>query len=491
MVNKGNIKQKRNIDKMTSSNSIIQPLSAKRQGINALTISGGIQVKDMVRKFAEGKSYFIKTYGCQGNERDGETIAGILEKIGFTKANDYKTADLFLLNTCAVRENAEDKVYGKSGEVVNLKRKNPEMIFGICGCIPQESEITKDMLQRFPQIDLIFGTHNIQNIPLLLEELLIEQKTVVEVIADKAYVVENMPVSRMHNVKGFVNVMYGCDKFCTYCIVPYTRGKERSRTEEAILAEVKDMMNNGYKEVTLVGQSINNYGKDIGTNFASILTKVSDLGIDRIRFTTSNPWNFSDEVIDAIAKRQNIMPYVHLPAQSGNNDVLKRMGRLNTREEYLKVFKKLQVIKNLTVSTDIIVGFPGETRKQFEDTLSLYEECEFDNAYTFVYSPRVGTPAAKFEDFIDNQTKFEWLYELQEKVNHYAKISNEKMVGKIVKVLIDGTSKKDNNLFSGYTENWKLVNFSTNNSRDKIGDIVSVKITDASIHNLKGVRVDG
>jgi tRNA-2-methylthio-N6-dimethylallyladenosine synthase len=286
---KGTLRQKRNIDKMISTNSKIEDLSAKREGIQREELSDTVYAPAILTEYAKGKTYFVQTYGCQGNERDGETIAGILEALGFTKAKDYKESDLFLLNTCAVRENAEDKVYGKSGEVVKLKRSNPDMIFGICGCIPQESDITKDMLQRFPQIDLIFGTHNIQNLPVLLEELIREEKTVVEIVTDKATVVENLPTVRQHQVKGFVNVMYGCDKFCTYCIVPYTRGKERSRTEESILNEVKEMMANGYKEVTLVGQSINNYGIDIGTTFANILMKVSDLGIERIRFTTSNP----------------------------------------------------------------------------------------------------------------------------------------------------------------------------------------------------------
>ena len=370
--------------------------------------------QDMIG-IGKGQKYFIQTYGCQANERDSETLAGILESMGYLPTEEIKDAQVVLLNTCAIRENAEEKVFGKIGYLKKVKRTNPHLIFGICGCMAQEEVVVQKILEKHPQVDLIFGTHNIHRLPILLKQAMLEKEMVLEVWSKEGDVIENLPSHRAHPYKAWVNIMYGCNKFCTYCIVPYTRGKERSRLKEEIIEEVKELKNQGYKEITLLGQNVNSYGKDCydDYHFASLLEDVAKTGIERIRFTTSHPWDFSDDMIEAIAKYDNIMPAIHLPVQSGNNEVLRRMGRRYSREQYLTLFDKIKKkIPDCTITTDIIVGFPGETDEQFEDTMSLYDYCEYDLAYTFIYSPREGTPAAKMEDSIDMKTKEERLQQL-------------------------------------------------------------------------------
>ena len=348
-----------------------------------------------------GRKYFLRTYGCQANERDSETIAGILEQMGFASVDSPEEADLILMNTCAVRKNAEDKVLGELGALKRLRRENPDLLFGMCGCMAQEEDVVDTIIKKYPHVDLVFGTHNIHRLPVLLYQAMMAKERTIEVFSKEGEVIENLPVHRFGKHKAWVNIMYGCDKFCTYCIVPYTRGKERSRAMEDILDEIKVLIQEGYKEVTLLGQNVNSYGKDMNLEggFAYLLEEVAKLGVPRIRFTTSHPWDFSDEMIEVIAKYDNIMPFIHLPVQSGNNEILKKMGRRYTVEQYRELFDKLNAkIKNLAFSTDIIVGFPNETYEQFQDTLKLVDYCQFDNAFTFIYSPRVGTPAAMMED---------------------------------------------------------------------------------------------
>lgn len=480
-------RSQRKLSTVIDQKSVIQDLSAKRVGIERNVIEDSLYIPTIVLDFAKGKTYHVRTFGCQGNERDGETICGILETLGFTYSDDPKNADLVLLNTCAVRENAENTLYGNVGIIKNIKKTKPNMIFGVCGCIPQESDIIKDLLTKSPHIDLVFGTHNIQRLPYLLEQVLLSEKSIVEVLADRADVVENLPVKRAKSTRAFVNVMYGCDKFCTYCIVPYTRGKERSRELKDVMEEVNSLIKEGYKDVTLVGQNVNNYGFDIDLSFEALLEEVAKTGIERIRFTTSNPWNFSDAIIATMKKWPNIMPSVHLPAQSGSDAVLKKMNRGNTNEEYLSVFNKLKKeIPNVSVTCDIIVGFPGETQEDFEKTLALVDYCKYDNVFHFIYSPRQGTPASKFEDNEQMEVKQQRLYKLTEHVRQWAKWNNENYVGKTVKVLVEGPSAKDKNVLAGYTDTLKLVNFTGN---AKPNDIVEVEIVSASINTLNGKQL--
>ncbi len=466
---------------------------AKHRGKDTiLHIDDAFEVPSDMVGIGRGQKYFVKTYGCQANERDGETLAGILESMGYSATDEIKEADVVLLNTCAIRENAEEKVFGKIGYIKNLKRTRPNLIVGLCGCMAQEEVVVKRILEKHPQIDMIFGTHNIHRLPQLLKQAMFDKEKVIEVWSKEGDVIENLPSHRAHDKKAWVNIMYGCNKFCTYCIVPYTRGKERSRLKEDILNEVIELKENGYKEITLLGQNVNSYGKDFENynyDFADLLEDVAKTNIDRIRFTTSHPWDFSERMIDVIAQYDNIMPYIHLPVQSGNDEVLKRMGRRYTREQYLELFDKIrEKIPHCSITTDIIVGFPGETDEQFEDTLSLYDYCEYDLAYTFIYSPREGTPAAKMEDDIAMETKEQRLYRLNEMVSEKAYKKNQRFLGEIVEVLVEGTSKRDDDMLTGYTAHQKLINFKGN--KEHIGQIVKVKITEVKTWALKGEEVE-
>ena len=450
----------------------------------------GLEVPSEMKTVGKNKLYFIRTYGCQGNEADSEVIAGILEFMGYKKANEVEKADVILLNTCAVRENAEEKVFGEIGALKKIKTVNPDVVFGICGCMAQQEHIVEKILKSYPQVDLVFGTHNINRLPLLLKDALLNKERVVEVFSNKSEIHENLPVVRSNNLKAWVNIMYGCDKFCTYCIVPYTRGKERSRLKEDILNEVSDLKEKGFKEITLLGQNVNAYGNDLnkGYNFADLLKEVSDIGIERIRFVTSHPWNFTSEMVDAIASRENIMPYIHLPIQSGDDEVLRRMGRRYTYDEYKALYKSLrEKVKNCSITTDIIVGFPGETEEQFANTLKAVQELEYDSAFTFIYSPRVGTPAAKMVDNVSEEDKKKRFNALVEVVGASAKKRNDEYVGKTLKVLVEGYSKKNKNILSGYSEENKLVNFKGEESM--IGKIVEVKITLSKTWTLEGEAV--
>ncbi len=437
-----------------------------------------------------GKTYHISTYGCQANQRDSETIAGILETIGFKPAEDLEHVDVIILNTCAIRQNAEEKVLGEIGNFKRLYRSNKDLVIGVCGCMSQEDSFVKTILEKYPQVRLLFGTHNIQDLPSMLYDAMVKHEKVIKIYSKEGEVYENLPVKRFEHHKAWVNIMYGCDKFCTYCIVPYTRGKQRSRYMSEILKEVRQLKEEGYKEITLLGQNVNAYGKDLEEpiDFATLLEEVAKIGIPRIRFMTSHPWDFTNEMVDVIAKYDNIMPFIHLPVQSGDDEILKRMGRRYSAESYMQLYKKIvDTIPNVAISTDIIVGFPNESDEAFENTLELVRQCQFDNAFTFIYSPRPGTPAAKMEDEIDEETKRQRLYRLNEVWNGYALEKNKAYIGKTVKVLVDGSSKRKEDVYSGYTETNKLVNFSGTNIEP--GDLVDVYITDAKTFSLDGKAV--
>lgn len=449
------------------------------------------EIPDQARSMGVGKKYFLRTYGCQANQRDSETISGILNHLGFTMVDQEEQADVLIFNTCAIRKNAEDKVIGELGLLKRLKRVNPDLTFVLCGCMAQEEEIVSLILKKYPQVDLIFGTHNIHRLPILLYQTMFDKERVVEVYSKQGEIIENLPVNRFGNHKAWVNIMYGCDKFCTYCIVPYTRGKERSRLMDDILLEVKELKEQGFKEVTLLGQNVNAYGKDLKlqNGFATLLEEVAKTGIPRIRFTTSHPWDFSDAMIDVIAKYDNIMPSIHLPVQSGNSQMLRLMGRRYTKEDYLDLYNRIvSKIPHCTFTTDIIVGFPNETEEQFQDTLDMVDYCKYDGAYTFIYSPREGTPAAKMEDNVSLENKNRRLQTLNDKVNYYAKLNNDKYLNKVVKVLVDGISKKNDQVYSGYSEENKLVNFTAKHV--KVGDIVEVLIKDCKTWSLKGEMIE-
>lgn len=437
----------------------------------------------------KGQKYFLRTYGCQMNVHDGEEIAARLESLGFTATEELTEADIVILNTCAIRENAHDKLYGFLGRCKHEKEKNnPNLIIGICGCMAQEENVVEELMSKHKYVDIVFGTHNIHE----LQELILERnnKQNIQVYSCEGNVYENISYKRDSNIKAWVNIQYGCDKFCTYCIVPYTRGKQRSRRSCEIIKEVQNLKEQGYKEVTLLGQNVNAYGKEYEDeiSFAELLRKVSDIGIERVRFVTSHPWDFTDEMINAIAERDNIMPYIHLPLQSGSSRILKLMGRRYTKEEYIELYDKIKnTVPNCSITTDIIVGFPNETEEDFQETLDVVNHCKYDSAFTFIYSPREGTPAAKMEDKVDMKTKEERLHKLNEIINSYSNAANQKYLNKVVPVLIEGISEKDSNKVFGYTDTMKLVNVV--NASDKIGQIIDVKITDAKSFSLDGEAI--
>ncbi|MDD4795986.1 MAG: tRNA (N6-isopentenyl adenosine(37)-C2)-methylthiotransferase MiaB [Bacilli bacterium] len=437
-------------------------------------------------KIYDNKKYFIRTYGCQMNVHDSEEISGILDNLGYIKTDIFAESDLIILNTCAIRENVHDKVFGFLGRCKHLKKKNPDLQIALCGCMAQEEVVVQEIKAKYPYIDLVFGTHNINELPKMLAEYPGHQN--INVYSKEGNVIEFDNVyKRDSNVTAWVNIMYGCDKFCTYCIVPYTRGKQRSRKQEDILKEVNDLVKRGYKEITLLGQNVNAYGKDLEekVGFSSLLEKVSKTGIPRIRFVTSHPWDFTDEMIEVIAKYDNIMPYIHLPVQSGSNKILKLMNRNYSKEDYLILFNKIKnKIKNVSITTDIIVGFPGETEEDFLETLEIAEACKFAGAFTFVFSARSGTPASKMKDETLKSEKDDRLQRLNKVINKYSKESNLEMLGTTQKVLITRISEKDDSKVCGYTENMKLVNLIAPISA--IGKIIDVQITGAKSFSLDG-----
>ena len=436
-----------------------------------------------------GKKYYIKTYGCQMNVHDSEEIKSLIENLGYTETDNYEESDLIILNTCAIRENAHNKAEGMLGRIKHLKETKENIIVIFCGCMAQEEKLV-NKIKDYKWLDIICGTHNYHKIPEYLNKYIKENEKIREVYSIEGNVIENIPVKRDSKYTAWVNIQYGCDKFCTYCIVPYTRGKQRSRLPKDIIEEVQELYNNGYQEVTLLGQNVNAYGKDLNQDydFADLLGEVSQTGIPRIRFVTSHPWDFTDKMIETISNCENIMPYIHLPLQSGSNRILKLMGRKYTTEEYLELVAKIRKnIPNVSITTDIIVGFPGETDEDFNQTLEMVEKVKYDLAYTFIYSKREGTPAAIMDDPITMETKKQRLSKLNSLINKYAKESNEKMLNTVADVLIISPSEKANK-FMGYTDNMKLVNVSC--PEEYLGKIIKVKITGAKTWSLDG-EIDG
>lgn len=465
---------------------------ARRRRKNTVEYQTDFNIPEDMIGIGHNKKFLIRTFGCQMNEHDTEVMAGILTALGFESTNEDDQADIILLNTCAIRENAENKVFGDIGNLTHLKRNKPDLILGVCGCMAQEESVVNRIMQKHQHVDLIFGTHNIHRLPYLLKEAMFSKEMVMEVWSKEGDVIENLPKVRNDNIKGWVNIMYGCDKFCTYCIVPYTRGKERSRHPQEIINEVRDLARQGFKEVTLLGQNVNAYGKDLeGMDYrlGHLMDEIRKIDIPRIRFTTSHPRDFDDHLVEVLGKGGNLVEHIHLPVQSGNTEVLKIMGRKYSREDYLKLFYKIKdAVPNASFTTDIIVGFPNETEEQFQDTLSLVEECQFAGAYTFIYSPREGTPAARMEDNVPMEVKKERLQRLNALVNHYSAKSNEKYEGEIVEVLVEGESKKNADVLSGHTRANKVVNFI--GPKSLIGKLVNVKITQAKTWTLDGELIN-
>ena len=448
-------------------------------------------IPDEIKGKYKGKTFFIKTYGCQMNEHDSENIAALLSDLGFSKVDNYLDADLVLLNTCSIRENAHNKAFGMLGRLKHLKCEKTDLIIGLCGCMAQEASVVETILRDYKFVNFVLGTHNLFQLPEVIDKAIVDNSQQIEVYSREGDLYEGLPVVRANNYKAYVNIIYGCDKFCTYCVVPYTRGRERSRKKEDILKEVDELIKDGYKEVTLLGQNVNAYGKDLYDNYnlGDLLEEIALKNIPRVRFMTSHPWDFTDKMIEVIGKYPNIMPSVHLPVQSGSSRILKLMGRRYTRESYLELFHKIKdIVPNVAISTDIIVGFPGETEEDFLETLSLAEECKYDNAFTFIFSKREGTPACKLEDNTPLSEKEDRLHRLNEVVNKYFLENNKKLVGEILPVLVEGTSEKKD-MYYGYSETNKLINFTSNKELNS-GDLVNVKVLDAKTWSLDGEVVE-
>ncbi|SYX82885.1 tRNA (N6-isopentenyl adenosine(37)-C2)-methylthiotransferase MiaB [Paenibacillus alvei] len=462
----------------------------KQRGKQDIQVHYDQAVPEELQGLGVGKKYIIYTFGCQMNEHDSETMSGLLEQMGYEKTEDRKQADIILLNTCAIRENAEDKVFGELGHLKTLKLQRPGLILGVCGCMSQEENVVNRIMQKHQFVDIVFGTHNIHRLPILVRDALFNKEMVVEVWSKEGDIIENLPKKR-EGMRAWVNIMYGCDKFCTYCIVPYTRGKERSRRPEDVIAEVRDLARQGFKEITLLGQNVNAYGKDftdIDYSFGDLMDEIRTIDVPRIRFTTSHPRDFDDRLIEVLAKRGNLVEHIHLPVQSGSTEILKKMSRKYDRERFLELaFKIKQAIPDVVFTTDIIVGFPGETDEQFEETMSLVREVEFDFAYTFIYSPREGTPAAGMEDNVPMEVKKERLQRLNALLQDLSRRSNERLQDQVVEVLVEGESKNNPDILSARTRTNKLVHFA--GSASLIGQIVHVKITDVMSYYIKGVLV--
>ncbi|MED3688774.1 tRNA (N6-isopentenyl adenosine(37)-C2)-methylthiotransferase MiaB [Peribacillus butanolivorans] len=465
---------------------------AKKRGKEEVEYHDDFAIPEDFRGMGEGKKFYIRTYGCQMNEHDTEVMAGIFTALGYQPTNTVDDANVILLNTCAIRENAENKVFGELGHLKSLKLERPDLLLGVCGCMSQEESVVKRILEKHHFVDMIFGTHNIHRLPQILNEAYLSKEMVIEVWSKEGDVIENLPKVRKGKTKAWVNIMYGCDKFCTYCIVPFTRGKERSRRPEDIIQEVRHLAAQGYKEITLLGQNVNAYGKDftdIKYRLGDLMDEIRKIDIPRIRFTTSHPRDFDDHLIEVLAKGGNLVDHIHLPVQSGSTETLKIMARKYTREQYLELVRKIkEAIPTASLTTDIIVGYPNETEEHFEETMSLYREVGFDAAYTFIYSPREGTPAAKMQDNVPMEVKKERLQRLNALVNETCALKMKEYDGQIVEVLVEGESKKNPDVLAGYTTKNKLVNFK--GPKSSIGQIVKVKITGTKTWSLNGDMVE-
>lgn len=428
------------------------------------------------------------------NEHDSETMAGLLLEMGMIRVENRDDADIEIMNTCSVRENADKHFFGTLGQLKHRKEDNPEFLICVSGCMMQQQTVIDTLKAKYPWVDIVIGTHNIHMLPELIQKVSEEKSKLIEVWPDTDTIVEGLPAERLFKHKALVNITFGCNNFCTYCIVPYTRGREKSRSPKAIISEIENLAADGVREVMLLGQNVNSYkglaedGSEM--NFASLIRRINDIpGIERIRFMTSHPKDLSDELIEAFVDCKKLCKNIHLPVQAGSDIVLKRMNRHYDRAHYLELVRKIRAaVPEITISTDIIVGFPGETEEDFEDTLSLVMEVEYDSAFTFLYSIRKGTPAEKFEDQIPEETKHARFNRLVEAVNEISERKNKAYLGRVEEVLVEGTSKTDENTLTGRTEGFKLVNFPGDEAL--IGSIVKVEITDAKTFSLMGRIVE-
>lgn len=435
------------------------------------------------------KKVKMLTYGCQMNFSDAERMTGELARIGYEETEDMNEADLIMINTCAVRETAEDKVYGKIGEIKGLKRQNPNLILGITGCMAQKEG--EKLIKRAPHIDFVLGTNKIQQVVATVQALENEEaRHIVDTAINEAEMPEDMAINRKTALSAWIPIMYGCNNFCTYCIVPYVRGRERSRLPEDIIAEIKEVVAQGFKEVTLLGQNVNSYGKDHKkATFAELLAMVDDIeGIERVRYMTSHPKDLSDEVIEVIKNSKHICTHFHLPVQYGSDNMLKRMNRVYTVAKYKETVRKIrEAIPDCSLTTDLIVGFPGETEEDFQQLMEFIAEIRYDAAYTFIYSKRSGTPAAEMPDQIDDKCKHQRLNRLMELQNKISLEINQSLEGKIMEVMVEGPSQNNEAVWSGRTSSNKLVLW--NHGEEKIGDLINVRITQPQTWVLKGERV--
>ena len=431
------------------------------------------------------KKYMIMTFGCQLNENDSEKIAGMVEKLGYEKTDDLSKCDLVVFNTCCVRENAEERLFGKIGEIKKLKEERGTII-AIGGCMMQEEHILEKIKKSYKYIDLVFGTHTLNKFEEDLKKIIEEKKKIRDVIDIDGEVIEGLPIKRNDKFKASVSIMYGCNNFCSYCIVPYVRGRERSRKKEDILKEVESLAKEGYKEITLLGQNVNSYDGGDGYKFSNLLYDVCKIeGIERIRFISPHPKDFTDDVIKAIKDNKKISRIVHLPLQSGSTKVLKEMNRKYTKEQYLALAEKMRKeIPDILFSTDIIVGFPGETEEDFENTLDVVRKMNYEQIFMFIYSRRVGTVADKMENQIPEEIKHERFERLKKLYDDNVSKNNEKFIGKVEKILVDGESKNNENMLTGRNDANKVIIFE--GSKDLIGKMIDVKITEEHKWYLKG-----
>lgn len=434
------------------------------------------------------KSFHIQTFGCQMNEHDSENLAGMLEELGYIENKDKKAADVAIINTCSVRENADKRFFGTLGSLKKVKEDRPDVVVAVCGCMMQQQHIVNTLKAKYPWVDLIFGTHNIHEFPRLLTNVLNERNKVVDVWENGGDIIEGLPAKRMYQFKAFVNIMYGCNNFCTYCIVPYTRGRERSRNPEEILNEVRELVASGVKEITLLGQNVNSYGNgtDFSVDFADLIYLLNEVeGLERIRFMTSHPKDLSDKLIQAYRDCDKLCDYIHLPVQSGSSEILNRMNRKYTKEDYLLLIKKLKAaVPEIAITTDIIVGFPGETEENFAETLDLVNQVRFDSAFTFLYSIRKGTPAEKYTEQVPEAVKHERFNRLVDLLNEISAEKNKACEGLVLPVLVEGPSKTNSKTFTGRTESGKITNFK--GTPELVGQIVPVKITEGKTFSLFG-----
>lgn len=437
------------------------------------------------------KNYHIITYGCQMNEHDSENIAGMLEALDYSHTPNPEEADVVVMNTCSVREHADKRFFGMLGQFKKQKKNNPNFIICICGCMPQQPHIVEEIRKSFGWVDIVFGTQTIAEFPNLLMERIRTGKKQFSIIANNEEIPEEKESKREFKHKALVNITYGCNNFCTYCIVPYTRGREKSRSLRAVKQEIINLVNDGVKEVMLLGQNVNSFRDADGNNFAALIRALDEVeGLERIRFMTSHPKDLSDELIACFGDCKKICHNIHLPVQSGSDEVLRRMNRHYNRERYMEIVEKLRATcPDLSISTDIIVGFPGETEEDFQDTLSLVREVEYDSAFTFIYSPRVGTPAAKYDNQIPEDIKHDRFDRLVDEVNRCSAKKNSEYLGRIVDVMVDGASKNDAGAWSGRTDTFKLVNFTSEEPLTE-GQMVSVRITETKTFSLDGEKVD-